>query len=431
MQHRKNINMTHDPSEYIKGLQQLLISDKKNIAFLFGAGTSVARKSKDSIYVPAIEEMTQNIESTLNATELYKKALSEIREEIELIKHSYNIESLLSNIELKIQIIGSGTLNGLSKEDFNLLVTDLKKEIKKVVSIHKQILQDGDLDSLIHTDFAEWIGRSNRKYPIEIFTTNYDYLFELGLEKKNIPFYDGFTGSYKPFFNAESIEDMGFIPRQTKLWKIHGSLGWHYDSKVNKICRKDSDDEEILIYPSTLKYSESKKQPYTALMDRLTNFLKQPDTVLITCGYSFGDEHINERIITALNSNDSGHVIALFYDINRKNNKKEYLLTEDSVLSKLAKSTKKLSVYGCRHAIIGGQFGEWELKREPDKEDTINIDTYFDEDGSIDPNAENEHEHEGEEEWTGKGELFLPDFSKFVSFLQTMILEDDSLGDSK
>jgi hypothetical protein len=86
--------MTHDPSEYIKGLQQLLISDKKNIAFLFGAGTSVARKSKDSIYVPAIEEMTQNIESTLNATELYKKALSEILDEIELIKHSYNIRDV-------------------------------------------------------------------------------------------------------------------------------------------------------------------------------------------------------------------------------------------------------------------------------------------------------------------------------------------------
>ena len=38
--------MTHDPSEYIKGLQQLLISDKKNVAFLFGAGTSLAKKIK-------------------------------------------------------------------------------------------------------------------------------------------------------------------------------------------------------------------------------------------------------------------------------------------------------------------------------------------------------------------------------------------------
>jgi len=425
--------MTHDPSEYIKGLQQLLISDKKNIAFLFGAGTSFAKKNKNSINVPAIDEMTRNVENILNAKNSYKKALFEIRKEIESVDRGYNIESLLSNIELKIQIIGTGTLNGLDKEGFNSLVKDLKEEIKKAVSVHKEILEENKLEDLVHVDFAEWIGRANRKHSIEIFTTNYDYLLELGLEEKNIPFYDGFTGSYKPFFNAESIEDMGFIPKQTKLWKIHGSLGWHYDKKTKKICRKESGSEGILIYPSTLKYSESKKQPYTALMDRLTNFLKQPDTVLITCGYSFGDEHINERIITALNSNDSGHVIALFYDINWKDDKKEYFLEENSELSKLARSTKKLSAYGCRNAVIGGQFGEWKLKREPDKEDTVNLDTYFDEDGSMDSKVEIEdkEDRKGAEEWTGKGELILPDFSKFVSFLQRMIIEDNSLGDSQ
>lgn len=425
--------MTHDPSEYIKGLQQLLISDKKNIAFLFGAGTSLAKKNKDSIYVPAIDEMTKNVEKSLNKNETYKLALEEIQEEMKSNDCRYNIETLLSNLELKIQIIGGGTLNKLDKKTFEGLIKELKKQIKIEVSVHKEILSSNKIEDLIHVDFAEWIGRANRKHSIEIFTTNYDYLFELGLEEKNIPFYDGFTGSFKPFFNAVSIEDMGFIPKQTKLWKIHGSLGWHYDAEAKKICRKESDSEEILIYPSTLKYSESKKQPYTALMDRLTNFLKQPDTVLITCGYSFGDEHINERMITALNSNDSGHVIALFYDIKWDDTKKDYLLTEDSELSKLAKSNRKLSVYGCRSAVIGGQFSEWELKREPDKEDSLNIDTYFDEDGSFDSEVEvkDNKRDKGGEIWTGKGELILPDFSNFVSFLQTMILEDESLGESQ
>jgi len=425
--------MAHDPSEYIKGLQQLLISDKKNIAFLFGAGTSLAKKNKDSIYVPAIDEMTKNVESSLNKNDTYKLALEEIREEMKLNECRYNIETLLSNLELKIQIIGGGTLNKLNKKSFKELIKELKKQIKIEVSVHKKILLENKIEDLIHMDFAEWIGRANRKHSIEIFTTNYDYLFELGLEEKNIPFYDGFTGSYKPFFNAGSIEDMGFVPRQTKLWKIHGSLGWHYDEEAKKICRKESDSEEILIYPSTLKYSESKKQPYTALMDRLTNFLKQPDTVLITCGYSFGDEHINERIITALNSNDSGHVIALFYDIKWDDTKKDYLLTEDSELTKLAKSNRKLSVYGCRSAVIGGQFSEWQLKREPDKEDSLNIDTYFDEDGSLDSEVEikDDKRDKGGEIWTGKGELILPDFSNYVSFLQTMILEDESLGESQ
>lgn len=51
----------HDPSEYIKGLQQLLISDKKRIGFLFGAGTTLARKTKDSLYIPAIGKMTEEV----------------------------------------------------------------------------------------------------------------------------------------------------------------------------------------------------------------------------------------------------------------------------------------------------------------------------------------------------------------------------------
>ncbi len=38
--------MIYDPSEYVRGLQQLLVSDKKKTAFLFGAGTSLSKKTR-------------------------------------------------------------------------------------------------------------------------------------------------------------------------------------------------------------------------------------------------------------------------------------------------------------------------------------------------------------------------------------------------
>lgn len=421
--------MTHDPSEYIRGLQKLLISDKKRIAFLFGAGTSLSKKSDDSTVIPAIDQLTQEIESKLNEKAEYKTAIAEVKQEItKSTGNTYNIETLLSNLEQKVQIIANGTLNGLEKREFESLIKTLKKHIKDAVSVHKEIIENGKLENSVHVDFAEWIGRANRKHPVEIFTINYDYLFELGLEEKNIPFYDGFTGSYTPFFYAESVENMGFVPDQTKLWKMHGSLGWYYDEKTEKVCRKDTDQEDILIYPSTLKYGESKKQPYVALIDRLTNFLKEQDTVLITCGYSFSDEHINERILTALNSKTSGHVFALFYDVRARDTGKEYLLSENSKLSNLAKANKKLSVYACRNAVIGGQFGEWQLKREPGKDDTLNVNLYFDEDAASDENIEIKKEEKSGENWTGKGELILPDFTKFVQFLQAMIYKDTQPG---
>ena len=35
------VMLNHDPSEYIRGIKQILISDKKRIGFLFGAGSLV------------------------------------------------------------------------------------------------------------------------------------------------------------------------------------------------------------------------------------------------------------------------------------------------------------------------------------------------------------------------------------------------------
>lgn len=423
--------LTHDPSEYIRGLQQLLISDKKKIAFLFGAGTSLAKKNKESLSIPAIGKLTEIIEEELNKTEKFKSAIKEIKQEIGVEK--FNIETFLSNIEEKKHIIGNGVLNGLNSGDLDSLIVKTKNHIREIVCVHKEILAKKNLSNLIHVDFAEWIGRADRKYGVEIFTTNYDYLLELGMEEKCIPYFDGFSGSYKPFFYPESVDDLSYLPKQTKLWKLHGSLGWHLeidiDKNIEKVWRRDSDCEDILIYPSTLKYADSKKQPYIALMDRLTNFLKQPDTILIICGYSFGDLHINERIFTALKSNTAAHVYILYYDILWKDGKKvDYALSEDSSLAKMCKANGKISVLGCRNAVIGCQYGKWRLKREPDKEDTPHINLYFDEDGPLNVDEPKNEEKKGEEKWTGEGELKLPDFTNFVTFLQSMILQNKIIG---
>jgi len=71
-----------DPSEMVRGIQQLLVSDKKRIAFLFGAGTSLAKKQEDSPFIPAISKMTSIVVEHLKADALsgtkYKAALNEI-----------------------------------------------------------------------------------------------------------------------------------------------------------------------------------------------------------------------------------------------------------------------------------------------------------------------------------------------------------------
>ena len=421
--------MTHDPSEYIRGIQQILISDKKRIGFLFGAGSSLAKKNEVSLTVPAIGKMTQEIVERLREEEKFKNALEEIK--VELGEQNFNIETILSNLEQKAAIIGNSNLNSLNKEDFRNLITQIKRNVREKVSVHcinlcsvanrrefTEIVSSDVVKELVQTDFANWIGQAERKYPIEIFTTNYDFLFELGLEYKEIPYYDGFCGSLRPFFNADSVEELSFLAKQTKLWKIHGSLGWHFDEDSQKILRNHPDDYDILIYPSTLKYKDSKKQPYESLLDRLGNFLKQDDSILITCGYSWGDEHINSRITSALKTNTTSHVIGLIYD-------KFELLTKESKIAKIGLDNPKISLYASRSAVIGCKCSDWALKTEPLKDDTISVNLYFDEDASLNPDVELNKDEKGKEVWTGKGEFILTDFSRLVQFLNEMISDNE------
>lgn len=419
-------NITHDPLEYIRGIQQILISDKKRIGFLFGAGTSLAKKTERSLTIPAIGIMTAEIVRVLgNKKEKFEKAFDEIRKELGV--KSFNVETILSNLEQKVNFIGGGTLNGLKKDEFSELILEIKREIRKMVSIHKH---DTDktveiAPELVQSDFANWIGKVERKHAIEIFTTNYDFLFELGLEHHEIPYYDGFTGSLKPFFNAESIEDFTFLASQTKLWKIHGSLGWRHDKDIDRIVRVESCDDDILIYPSTLKYKDSKKQPYESLLDRLSNFLKKDDSILITCGYSWGDEHINSRIISALKSNTSSHVIGLIYDKYWDNDSSIcYSLNRECSLASIAKRNSKISIYGNRSAIIGCNYGEWKLRTKPSEEDIAEISSFFDIEADEKSNSIDKEQHDSET-WTGNGEFILTDFSKLVSFLNRMISENE------
>jgi len=423
-----------DPYEIVKGIQQLLVSDKKKIAFLFGAGTSLAKKQDDSPSIPAIGKMTKIVLECLkddpNNGEKYKAALDEIDEDMKQQGQPLYIESLLSNIEDKIRIIGKGTLNNLNKADYETIREKIRVKIQEIVSVHKDIAYKES--TIIQYDFAKWICNADRKFAVEIFTTNYDYLFEVGLEANGVPYFDGFTGSYRPFFNADAVEDVDYMPKQTKLWKIHGSLGLHKDNHSGRIIRMSSDKDDLLIYPSSHKYTDSKKQPYSAFMDRLNQFLKQDDTVLFICGYSFGDEHINERIISALKTNTTAHVFVMLYDIEWKKNEhgNDETLSSfcvDSSLGKLASQNRKISVMATRSAMIGGQHGEWRIRPDIAHDDMLGTALYFKEDIASDVRSGSENPNENQIR-TCSGELLLPSFVSFVGLLKSMIPKNEWEG---
>lgn len=56
----------------------------------------------------------------------------------------------------------------------------------------------------------------------------------------------------------------------------------------------------LMIFPGAAKFFQTTGFVYGEVIRRFTEFLSRPNACLITCGYSFSDNHINRLIISAL-----------------------------------------------------------------------------------------------------------------------------------
>lgn len=88
--------------------------------------------------------------------------------------------------------------------------------------------------------------------------------------------------------------------------KLHGSLSWQSASDglfPVKEAMPHIDDEsvgQLLIYPTPAKQNASFASPYSDMFRELQSRVAREQSALITVGYSFGDEHVNNIIFQAL-----------------------------------------------------------------------------------------------------------------------------------
>lgn len=409
---RENESDVHDPRTVIESLRNHLAAHDKPLAFLFGAGTSSAVNEKAAApvsgekpmhkpLVPSIGPMTEQCKAAVgNMSEPFMNAWQLLESECRKV----NIESILSRLHSKIDAIGTEKLLGLSKSELERMESIIRKTIAGAVMLKEEKIPD----RLPHDDFARWVKQAGRVPSLEIFTTNYDVLFERALERAHAPFFDGFVGGYEPFFYEESLEREELLPddRWVRLWKIHGSVNWKLVTRSGKkrIIRGEQSTIGEMIFPSHRKYDESRKQPYTALMDRLGKVLSRDHALLISCGYGFGDEHINALIFTVLENRRTSNMIALQFGD----------LRDDSPLVKWSKEKKNLMVIGANGGVIGGRWGTWRLLNPVDDKTHSFMDTAFDSDA-----GEPESTSAALEE-DRAGRMRLGDFNWFCKFLNTM-----------
>jgi hypothetical protein len=331
-----------------------LASHDKPIAFLFGAGTSASVEGTDGDpLVPAIAELTRRCAADAEALgDRYKEAWAAIVDSLPDDRRT--IEDILSVIrQMRAAILPGNELAGLEAEGLETLAV----QVQRAISREARPAVTRFPDALPQTELARWIGRIDRSSPVEIFTTNYDTLFERALEGEWIPIFDGFVGAYRPFFSPASLTREPMAPgrRWTRLWKIHGSVTWSIAQAADseRIVRGEEQESGELILPSLRKYEESRKQPYVAMMDRLRRVLgEREDAILVSCGYAFRDQHINEVIFDALDANPRLHVFALCHSDP----------PADSPLLKAARARPSILVFGRTMAVVGAREGTWELQ---------------------------------------------------------------------
>ena len=340
------MNQSHDPRRHIAYLEQCLSNDKRPLAFLLGAGCPSAVKSETGeSLISDIASMTEEVRQQLrNSNEL--SPLSEIIERhfVEDGCTDVNIEQILSHIRDLHRVAGNCKVRGLTAND----LSQLDKSICSIVTnlVDKALLSD----STPYHAIALWVDAVQREYPVEFFTTNYDVLLEQALEDRRVAYFDGFLGVNRPFFDVRAIEEDSLPPRWARVWKLHGSLNWYQDSNggIFRGFRNETSQQRV-IHPSHLKYEESRRMPYLAMVDRLRAFFKQPSSVLVVTGYSFRDQHLNEIIIQGLSGTQSAVVFALLFDC----------LEDYPIAVSLAKRRPNFSILAKDGGVIGGNGAPW------------------------------------------------------------------------
>ena len=395
---------SHDPVRHLKYLRQSLSQDNEAIGFFLSAGCPLAVEMPEGKWplIPDVANLTKIIAEKLKANEKYGTLVEELKK---AGKNPDNIEDILSFLRSLLSVATGGTVRGLTEDELNELEKRICTEIVSLINVEL----DGTLTP--YHKLCSWIRSIDRKVAVELFTTNYDLLMEQALEDLELPYFDGFVGSRRSFFDLKAVEE-GLIPNHwSRLWKIHGSINW-YQEKVaseRKVYRSSEvkSDASHLIYPSHLKYEESRKMPYLALIDQLNRFIRHKSSFLILSGYSFNDGHLNDTIVNALKANPTAMVLGLMHGDYKVDNGSGEKVESYPNAYRLAEKQHNLNIWTFNKAIIGTNLGDWKRLPNEDDEDP-DILSFISKSEPVDKT-------------TAETQIKLGDFAVFAEFLKKII----------
>ena len=257
-----------------------------------------------------------------------------------------NIEDRIGAANKLLQglcIMGEASKAATLKTELDTRLKDfLNSVLKTERSFRCQVAKSDDASSqdavsLLVSFLLSFSSRAGTRDRLSLFTTNYDRFLEYGCDEAGIRLLDRFVGMMEPIFRASRLDiDLHYSPPGirgeprylegvVRYTKLHGSLDWRANGLTISRCALpfgpdeshpsipgDSSDS-VMIYPNPAKDTETLNYPYAELFRDFANAVCRPNSVLVTYGYGFGDDHVN-RIIKDMLTMPSTHLVIISFD---------------------------------------------------------------------------------------------------------------------
>lgn len=308
----------------VEKCEELLAQSSR--AFLMGAGCSKCAG------LPLTTELTVKTLDSKALDETTKHILTSIRDLFDGAADA-NIEDYLSELIDLLAIADRRTSRGAKQKEITLGPTSYNAELLRTAT--EQIKQgvasviEGKVAIDTHRRFVKAVhrplrpGKSSASSPVDYLVLNYDTLLEDALALERVPCADGLDGGATAWWCPQTFDREGLAAR---VLKLHGSINWSelpddpLPRRIGAALQMEAaENRRILIWPASTKYRESQRDPFVQLAERARSVLRPTrgsQSVLVVCGYGFGDTHINLELDRALRSSAGDLTIVVFTSDN-------------------------------------------------------------------------------------------------------------------
>ena len=314
--------------EALETLDSLMTQHGK--VFLIGAGCSKCAG------LPLMEKLTAEVLESGVLDEDTTKVLNGIRDGFTGASGP-NIEDYLSEITDLLAIAERREERGandvqVSIKDKRYTAQQLRESSEKIKRAISKIIECNDekLEIAVHRKFVKAVhrpvrpGKSDGLGCVDYLCLNYDTLIEDALALEQVSFSDGLEGGVTGWWNPAVYKRDGLSSR---VFKLHGSINWcEFDGDPlprrvsGNVNVQSVGDDRILIWPASTKYRETQRDPFAQLAEhgrKALTAVPGSQKILISCGYRFGDSHINLEIDRALRESDDRLTVVVFTSDNK------------------------------------------------------------------------------------------------------------------